>query len=63
MAWRREHGLPRDWNKGREREGNWEDMSGSWEKVFQIMLISFLGWGIHFRFYSELDGKYWRNLS
>lgn len=63
MARRREHGLSRDWNKGKEREGQWEEMNGSQEKVFRIMLIFFLGWCIHFRFYSESDGKCWRNLS
>lgn len=31
----------RDWNKGKEREGQWEEMNGSQEKVFQIMLIFF----------------------
>ena len=25
MARRRERGLSRDWNKGREREGQWEE--------------------------------------
>lgn len=40
-------GLSRDWNKGREREGQW-GVNESQEKVFQIMLMFFLGWCMHF---------------
>lgn len=33
MARRREHGLSRDWNKGKEREGQWEEMNGRGKSV------------------------------